>query len=133
MVGLALHYGNGPSFLKDVAKAEEIPQKYLTQLVIPLKAKGLLSATRGAHGGYALARHPKEITLKEIVEVLEGDLMPIDCSKNVHECRRVSLCVTRDVWAQVSAKIAQTLKAITLEDLVRKYRKKGKRSAMRHL
>jgi len=67
MLGLALHYGNGPRLLKDIAREQEISEKYLTQLVIPLKARGLIKASRGAHGGYTLAREPSRVHEDRVV------------------------------------------------------------------
>jgi len=71
MLDLALHHGSGPILLKDIAKEEDISEKYLSLIVIPLKAAGLLTASRGAKGGYALAVDPSSITLKTIFECLE--------------------------------------------------------------
>ena len=124
MLGLGLHYGQGAVFLKDIAKAEEISEKYLSQIIIPLKSAGLVNSFRGAHGGYVLARPPDKISLKEIVGALEGDLNLVGCVGNTSECPRTSICVTRDLWNDLGATIAQRLDAMTLHDLVRQYRKK---------
>ena len=72
MLELALSHGKGPIFLKDIARRQEISDKYLSQIIIPLKSAGLVSSHRGAHGGYVLQREPARITIREIVEVLEG-------------------------------------------------------------
>ncbi len=73
---LALHYGEGPILLKDIAQRQEISEKYLWQLINPLKTTGLVNSLRGAHGGYVLGKAPEAISLKEILQVLEGSLMP---------------------------------------------------------
>lgn len=125
MLQLALHYNDGVLFLKDAAKSEEISEKYLSQIVIPLKARGLLNSRRGATGGYFLARAPDKITVREIVEALEGGLNLLECTKNPAVCRRVSGCAARDVWLTVGEKIFQALDAISLEDLIKIHR--GKR------
>ncbi len=119
MLDLALNYHKGNVFLKDVASAEDISEKYLSHLVIPLKANGLISSSRGAHGGYRLAKDPSLITIKDIVQTLEGNLSPVECIKNPSVCRRVSGCVTRDVWEKLDDKISDTLSSITLKDLVK--------------
>ncbi len=72
MLALADHYGMGTLYLKDIAAAEEISEKYLSLLVIPLKSAGLIHSIRGAHGGYTLAKAPSQINLGEIMEALEG-------------------------------------------------------------
>ena len=63
MLELALHYGEGPILLKDIAQTEEISEKYLGHLIPVLKVAGLINSTRGAHGGYTLARAPEQIRL----------------------------------------------------------------------
>lgn len=118
MLELALNFNQGTVFLKDIAKKEEISEKYLSQLVIPLKASGLISSSRGAHGGYRLAKPPSQITLMEIVQMLEGNLSLVECVKNPSICSRVSKCATRDIWGKLDEKISDVLSSVTLEDLV---------------
>jgi len=127
MLALAGNYGRGSVFLKDVAKREEISEKYLGQIIIPLRGAGLVNSSRGAHGGYMLAKSPAEITLRQIVEPLEGDCL-VDCVKNPAACTRVSTCASRDVWALLGGKITETLDAITLEQLMRMNRDKAEQS-----
>ncbi|MDP8234557.1 MAG: RrF2 family transcriptional regulator [Candidatus Saelkia tenebricola] len=124
MLDLALNCENGAVFLKDTAKREEISEKYLSQLVIPLKAVGLINSIRGAHGGYTLAKNPSEISLKNIIEILEGDLNLVACVKDTFSCDRVSVCTTRGVWAKLGDKIKELLDSFTLEDLVKEHKEK---------
>lgn len=124
MLNLALNYGKGTLFLSAVADKENISEKYLSQIVMPLKVKGLVSSTRGAHGGYMLARSPTKITVKEIVESLEGNLSIVECLSDPSVCKRISFCVTRNVWSLLSEKICQTLDSITLQDLAKECQKK---------
>ena len=126
MLDLALHYGNGPVLLKDIAERQGISEKYLGHLVGPLKAAGLLNSSRGARGGYALAKPPKEITLADVISVLEGEIALVECVNKPALCRRVELCVTRDIWAEMSEKIAEVLSSTTLESMVKRYREKQK-------
>jgi len=130
MLELALNYGNEPVFLKDIAKNEEISEKYLSQIIIPLKAKGLVTSFRGMNGGYVLARPPSQITIREIVELLEGKLELLNCIGNPSTCSRVSICATRDIWDLLGEKISQTLESVTLEDLVKKHNCKNEEVAM---
>lgn len=123
MLELALNFAKGNIFLKDIAKKEEISEKYLSQLVIPLKASGLISSSRGAHGGYRLAKPPSQITLKEIIQVLEGNLSLVECVKNPSVCSRVSKCVTRHIWEKLDEKISDVLSSVTLEGLVNSQKK----------
>ncbi len=133
MLELALNSGKGQVFLKDIAKEEEISEKYLSLIIIPLKAAGFVTSTRGAHGGYTLAKKPSAITLKEIVELLEGDTCLVDCVKNPSACSRSNTCASRDLWTIVSDKISDTLGSMTLEDLARKSREKGEIPTMYHI
>ena len=114
MLPLAVHYDRGPMYLKDIAEAEEISEKCLSLLVIPLRQAGLIHSIRGAYGGYTLAKAPSQINLGEIVEVLEGDSI-VDCLKDPSTCPRVAGCKSRDIWAYLGEKISEALRSITLE------------------
>ena len=124
MLDLAEHYGEGPILLKDIAERQEISEKYLWQLVPPLKQAGLLTSTRGAHGGYTLTRSPAQISLREVVTAVEGPISLVECVENASFCSRVDTCVTRDVWAEISAQILANLNAVTLQGLVEKQKSK---------
>ncbi|HNY64690.1 MAG TPA: Rrf2 family transcriptional regulator [Deltaproteobacteria bacterium] len=128
LLELALHEKKGQVLLKDIAREEEISEKYLSLIIIPLKAAGLVNSMRGARGGYTLAKPPSEITLKEIVEILEGDTCLVDCVKDPGACKRSSLCASRDLWSVISDRISQTLGSFTLEDLVKMSREKGEQA-----
>jgi Rrf2 family protein len=133
MLELGLKRDQGQVFLKEIAREESISEKYLSLIIIPLKAAGLVKATRGAHGGYTLARPSSEITLKEIVDVLEGGTCLVDCVKDPASCPRSDTCASRDLWTILSNGISDTLGSYTLEDLVRKSREKGENPAMYHI
>jgi len=129
MVALGASDKKGPIFLKQIALSEEISEKYLSQIIIPLKASGLVTTFRGAHGGYILARPASEITIKEIVEPLEGDISLVDCVKNPGVCNRSEACITREVWDDMSSLLSDYLENVTLEDLVKKHKNKRNGSA----
>ncbi|MDQ6645520.1 MAG: Rrf2 family transcriptional regulator, partial [Chloroflexota bacterium] len=82
MVDLARHYGEHPRSLTDISQAEALPLAYLEQLVKMLREAQppLVISTRGAHGGYRLSRSPEEISMGEIVRVLEGPIAPMICA-----------------------------------------------------
>jgi Rrf2 family protein len=126
MLALGVSEKKRPVFLKDIANSEEISEKYLSQIIIPLKAKGLVTTFRGAHGGYLLSRPASEIKLRDIIEPLEGDLSLVDCVGNPDVCGRSVACVTREVWDQMSSLLLDFLDAFTLEDLIKKFREKKK-------
>jgi Rrf2 family cysteine metabolism transcriptional repressor len=124
MLALAKNYGKEPVYLKDIAREEDISEKYLSLIIMPLRGVGLVNSVRGAYGGYNLSRDPSEITLKEIVDVLEGDCSLVDCVKDPSACPRVPICVSHDIWAIIGGKISETLSSITLDKMVRMNRRK---------
>lgn len=118
MLALARNHGSGTVFMKDLALMENLSEKYLSQIIIPLRSAGLVSSVRGAQGGYMLSRSPAEITLREIVVPLEGDCL-VDCVNNTAACHRVDTCASRDVWNMLGNQMLETLDKITLEQLLR--------------
>jgi Rrf2 family protein len=128
MLALAQNYGREPVYLKDIATQEDISGKYLSLLIMPLRRIGLVNSVRGAYGGYNLAKAPEEITLKEIVDVLEGDCCLVACVKDPTVCPRVFTCVTHDIWEMVGGKISETLNSITLDQMVKMNKEKIKKA-----
>jgi Rrf2 family protein len=131
MLELASHYGEGPIELKEIAKKEDISLKYLEQVINPLRAAGLVKSIRGSKGGYSLAKPPSQICLYDVVETLEGALNLVECLHDSKACQKIPLCVTRDIWKEVSDAISKIFYSVTLEDMVtRKKEKEGRDSAM---
>lgn len=124
MLELALHYGEGPVLLKDIAEHQGISEKYLWQLINPLKTTGLVNSLRGAHGGYVLGRTPEAISLKEILRILEGSLCLVDCVDDPSFCERSPSCITREIWSEASRNMQQTLEETTLATMVAKQKEK---------
>ncbi len=123
MVDLARYYGGRPRSLTDIAQAESLPLAYLEQLVKLLRESEppLVTSTRGAHGGYRLSRSPQEITMGEVVRVLEGPIAPMICATEgemTQICGYLEACKTRYLWAKVRDAVAQTLDHMTLAELV---------------
>lgn len=80
MYDLAMHAGDKePISIKNVAERQEISEHYLEQLMGQLRKAGLVKSTRGAQGGYFLARSPKDVTVGDIIRVMEGPIAPVDC------------------------------------------------------
>jgi Rrf2 family protein len=133
MVALAFNYDKGPVFLKDVAKGENISEKYLSLIIIPLRRTGLVNSIRGAHGGYLLAKDPSQITMKEIIDVLEGDCSLVDCVRNPSTCPRVPICASHDIWEIIGGKISETLNSVTLDMLVKMNQEKAQKTMMHNI
>jgi Rrf2 family cysteine metabolism transcriptional repressor len=123
ILDLAIHYGEGPILLKDIAKRQEISVKYLWNLVDTLRIAGFVESYRGRHGGYTLAKNPSEITMKDIILVFEGQTCIVDCVCNPTFCDKSIDCVTRSLWCELSDRVSQTLGAITLKDMVERHKK----------
>ena len=125
MVTLAREFGNGPLPLSSVAQDSHVPAAYLEQLLGALRRSGLVTSTRGAHGGYALARAPHEILTGEVYRVLEGPVAPMECVSEVETddmCPLIDGCATRVVWLKVRDSIVEALDSTTLADLVNQSR-----------
>lgn len=123
MVDLAHHYGDRPRSLTDISQTETLPLPYLEQLVKLLREADppLVISTRGAHGGYRLSRKPVDITMGEIVRVLEGPIAPMICATEgemTQICGLLDSCKTQYLWAKVRDAVAHTLDSMTLADLV---------------
>ncbi len=119
MFDLAMRYSDEFVPLKQVAESQVIPENYLEQLVAQLRKAGLVESVRGPQGGYRLSRDPAEITIGEIIRLLEGPITLVDCAPEEGEssCKRAEACVTRGIWAKMSASIAAVVDSITLADL----------------
>jgi Rrf2 family cysteine metabolism transcriptional repressor len=121
MYDLAVHHGQGPISLKSVALRQGISEHYLEQLMGTLRKAGYVKSVRGAQGGYTLTKQPAEITVGDIIRIMEGPTAPVDClladAENNKYCMRAGHCVTRGVWAKVRDSIDAVLDSITLADL----------------
>lgn len=122
MYDLALNIGKGPVSLKSVAERQMISEHYLEQLMGQLRKAGLVKSTRGSLGGYILTKEPQEITVGDIIRVMEGPIAPVDCilskeKDDFHYCAKSGQCVTKGVWMRVAASIEDVLDNITLADL----------------
>jgi Rrf2 family cysteine metabolism transcriptional repressor len=122
MVQLGRHFGTGPASLAEIAAEEDLPRAYLEQLVISLRDAGLVTSTRGAHGGYELARNPADIRMGEILRALEGPIAPMICATDDPEhaivCDRSARCTVNVLWVRVRDAVTGALDGMTLADLV---------------
>src|SRR5919198_4991826 len=125
MIQLGRRHGEGPVPLAEVAESERLPLAYLEQLVARLRKAELVDSTRGAHGGYELARRPTEITMAEVVYALEGTLGPMQCFSEPgtsrvlcnHEIDGYENCATKLLWTRVQGGVARALEQTTLAEL----------------
>src|SRR5829696_1785259 len=116
LVQLGLQGGEIPVSLKAIAEAESLPLAYLERIAALLKKAGVVVATRGAHGGYTLARPAVEITMDEVVLALEGHIAPMDCFVDDRDGRE--LCATKLLWTRVQMGVIRSLQHTTLAELI---------------
>ena len=125
LLDVAVHEEQGPVALRDISRRQGISQKYLWQVVNPLKMAGLLRATRGAHGGYVLAKSPVRISIRDIVEILEGPVSVVACVQSPGMCDRSASCAARDAWSEVESKLQAAMQGITLQHLLEQQAKQA--------
>ena len=118
MLDLAMNNTGEPVRLKDVAKRQEISEKYLEQIISILKKAGFVKSVRGPAGGYSLKRKPEEYTVGMILRLTEGSLAPVDCVEDGTDCGRADQCVTVLLWKKLNDAINGVVDNITLADLV---------------
>jgi len=121
---LATHYGEGPIPNKVLADRNNIPSRFLEQILLTLKHGQIVRSKKGPRGGYYLACHPEQITLAEAVRLLDGPLAPISCvSETAYEpcgCPDMEACRLRQVMQEVRDVVAGIMENTTLADLVAK-------------
>ena len=118
MLDMAQHYNQGPVQLGDIAKRQNISVKYLEQIIIPLKKANYIRSVRGPKGGHTLARPPEEITVGEIVALLEEGASLAECTEDSAVCERSPTCPTRLIWKEAAKALFDKLNTITLADLL---------------
>lgn len=133
VIDLAIYAKEEPVSLAAVAERQNISISYLEQLIAKLKKAGIVQSTRGAQGGYSLAKEPEEISVGEILRVLEGNLNPVECSAvdGESECASSDFCVTKYVWKRISDSINDTVDAIFLSELMTESEKVKDRATKR--
>lgn len=119
MVDLAIHSENGVESIKNIAKRRKLSEKYLEQIIGALRRADLIISTRGAAGGYRLAKPADEITVYEILQATERNLAPLDCLYKETECGiDCNHCATRGMWNQLWDAIKSVAMTTTIADLV---------------
>lgn len=115
---LACSYGQGPVSAREIAERRDIPPRFLEQLFVALRRGGVVSAVRGAHGGFALTRDPSEISVLEVVEALEGALETSVCdSERSAGCTKSAACAAAPIWAKATAALRDVFATTSLAEL----------------
>jgi Rrf2 family protein len=122
VLDMAEHYQQGPVQLGAIARRQNISVKYLEQIIILLKKANYITSIRGSKGGHVLSRSPDEITVGEIVSLLETNSALTECAENPDVCNRSGFCPTRLIWKEATDTMYEKLNSITLSDLLRMQR-----------
>lgn len=118
MIRLASACDGVPISARDISVSQEIPAKFLEQLFVALRQAGLVTAVRGARGGFVLARPPQSITVLDVVEALEGPLATTVCEKDRGLiCGRAGACAAAEVWNEATRAVRQVFESATLAQL----------------
>ncbi|MDI3256483.1 MAG: Rrf2 family transcriptional regulator [Kyrpidia sp.] len=121
LVTLAERSGGSPMSTRQIAEIEGIPEPFLDQIMVLLRRAGIVKSVRGVNGGFLLAHPPDQVSVGEVVRVLEGSLVLIGCVGDDDEalwCERIPTCHTRKVWVKLSEGIAKALGSLTLAEVV---------------
>ena len=120
MLDLALNNTGEPVRLKDVAKRQEISEKYLESIVVLLSRAGLVEGVRGKGGGYRLTRSIDQYSVGEILRLTEGSLAPVTCLEGAENtCPRAGQCHTLPMWEKLDSLINGYLNSVSLADLLK--------------
>lgn len=120
LVDLAVNMQEKPVTLAEVARRQKISQNYLEQVFGILRKAGVLKSVKGSGGGYLLARDAKDITVKDVLDVLEGPFSIIDL-KERESSDPICQAISQLVWEEINANVNQLLEETTVEDLVKEY------------
>jgi len=121
---LAIHSSEGHVNIKSIAERYGKSEAYILQIFLTLRKAGIVESIRGAQGGYRLAKEPAQITVGDILNVLEGPLAPVTCiiQDTKQPCDRYENCATRVVWEKIRDSLNKVVNAITIADLLQNYR-----------
>lgn len=119
MLDIARWQDKKPVSIKDIAKRQEISEKYLEQIISILNKAGYVKSIRGAQGGYVLKKEPKDYTVGMVLRTTEGSLAPVECVEDEdNTCTRKDSCVTALIWHKINNAVNDVVDNITLEDLI---------------
>lgn len=124
MLDLAIHSNGRAVLLKDIAKRQEISERYLENIMRALVSNGLVNSVKGRNGGFGLAKNPSEINLSQIINAVEGSISPVFCVDNPQLCDKSEICFPREVWEQMRKAMFEVLDSITLREMADRQKEK---------
>lgn len=117
LVELSQRTNEGPVDLRSIAEHQEIPETYLAKLIVPLRSAGIIRSARGAKGGYELARNASQVSICEVVEILEGRMSLLECTEHPETCARSADCPTLPVWVGLEKAVRDYLQSVSVADV----------------
>ena len=129
MIDIAMNQNEGPVSVRDIARRQSLSDKYLEQIITQANKAGLLKSIRGAGGGYQLSRPAKDISVGEILRVMEGSLSPVECVRERGEepvpCQNAGECATYELWRDIKTAVDQVIDNRSLQDMIDNYLRKN--------
>jgi len=123
ILDLSFRYDEGGIVpISDIASRQNIPVKYLEQIMLVLKGAGLVESKRGLGGGFVLRRRPDQITVGQVLRLLEGPIEPIACGRPKHDgtCGEESTCAFREIWLKVTDAITGIVDQVTFSQIMQR-------------
>jgi len=118
VMDMAMHSNGKPRLIRDIATSQGLSEKYVANLVVKLKAKGILKSILGVHGGYVLNKDIKNITLLEIFEAMEGKMSIVKCVECPKSCKQSKTCQARTIWSGINNQISDIFASKTVSDIM---------------
>jgi Rrf2 family protein len=136
LLELGQRYDKGLVLSREIASSRDIPESFIERILLTLKNGGVIVSVRGANGGHCLARDPGEVSVREIIELFEGSLAPIDCvNERISSlsacCSIEASCVLKDLWQKMYDSMLTSIENITIKNLVTQERSQ-KEGSMYH-
>ncbi|MFQ5863559.1 MAG: RrF2 family transcriptional regulator [Candidatus Brocadiales bacterium] len=135
LMELGQRYGKGYVLSREIAHSRDIPGSFLERILLGLRNAGIVMSYRGANGGHCLARDPKDISIREVIETFEGSLAPADCVNERSQmpmCPVEACCVIKDLWQKMYDSMLESVENVTLNDLLLQ-EKQGQEAAMYYI
>jgi Rrf2 family protein len=123
LLELGQRYDKGFVLSREIASSRDIPESFIERILLTLKNGGVIVSVRGANGGHCLARDPGKISVREIIELFEGSLAPIDCvNERISSlsacCSIEASCVLKDLWQKMYDSMLASIENITIKNLI---------------
>lgn len=119
LIELAQINNSQPIPIADIAARRDIPLQFLEQLFSALRKAGILNSHRGVRGGFSFNRLPEEVTVLDVVEVLDGNISPATCTSGA-SCEKIDSCIMSEVWADAKNSLEEVLSSYNIRDLAAK-------------